>query len=69
MKKVEDECVGCTDLGLHCLGNRCPNKNVVRFYCDRCGNEGKLRHYNGEELCEECLLNEFDVVEGSEVYW
>ena len=65
MKKKENECVSC---GLPCLGNSCPNRNVVRFYCDRCGEEGKLYHYGSEELCGECLLEEFDVVEGSEWY-
>ena len=63
MKKIENECVSC---GLPCLGSGCPNRNVIRFYCDRCGEEGKLYHYDSEEICEECLLKEFDVVEGSE---
>lgn len=67
MRSVENECVGCPpELG--CLGSICPNRNVVRFYCDRCGEEGKLYHYDSEELCEECLLKEFDVVDGSEWY-
>ena len=65
MKRTENECVDC---GLPCLGNSCPNRNVIRFYCDRCGEEAKLYHYNSEELCESCLLKEFDVVEGSEWY-
>lgn len=66
MKKVEDECVGCTTVGLHCLGSSCPNRNVVRFYCDRCECEGKLYNYYGIELCADCLLDEFEVVEGSD---
>ena len=65
MKSIENECVGCPpELG--CLGIICPNRNVARFYCDRCGEEGKLYHYDSEEICEECLLKEFDVVDGSE---
>lgn len=63
MKKKENECVSC---GLPCLGNSCPNRNVIRFYCDRCGEEEILYHYDGEELCQHCLLEEFEVVEGSE---
>lgn len=66
MKKIENECVGCTDIGLHCLGISCPNRSVVRYYCDECGYEEKLYHYDGKELCVDCLLLEFDVVEGSE---
>ena len=65
MKKIEDECVGCTSVGLPCLGIGCPNRNVVRFYCDECGNEEKLYCYDGEELCKDCLLEKFEVVEGS----
>lgn len=65
MKKIENECVSC---GLPCLGNSCPNRNVIRFYCDRCGEEGKLYYYDSEEICKECLLKEFDVVEGTEWY-
>lgn len=63
MRKVEDECV-VSCIG-NCMGNSCPYKNVVRYYCDKCGEEATLYHYDNEELCEYCLLNEFDVVEGS----
>ena len=66
MKKIANECVGCKDIGLHCLGLSCPNKSVVRFYCDRCEEETTLYHYDGEELCKNCILEEFDIVEGSE---
>ena len=66
MKRIENECVGCTSIGLSCLGISCPNRNVVRFYCDKCGEEEKLYYYNGEELCQDCLLEKFEVVEGSE---
>lgn len=65
MKKIEDECVGCP-IELGCLGSTCRYKNVVHFYCDRCGCEEKLYHFDDEELCAECLLKEFEVVEGSE---
>ena len=56
MKRIENECVNC---GLPCLGNSCPYKNVVHFYCDRCG----------EEICQDCLLKEFEVVEGTEDWY
>ncbi len=65
MRKVENECVCCApELG--CLGNRCQYRNVVRFYCDRCGEETTLYHCDGEEICAECLLKEFSIVEDSE---
>ena len=66
MKKIKSECVGCTDIGLHCLGSACPNREVVHFYCDRCKEEDTLYDYYGEELCQECLLKEFDIIEDSQ---
>ena len=65
MKRIEDECAGC---GLPCLGNSCPYKNVVHFYCDKCEDEGILYHYDDLELCKDCLLKEFEIVEGSDDY-
>lgn len=67
MKKVENECAGCRDVGLTCKGASCPNRNVERFYCDRCGEEEKLYEYEDEQLCADCLLKEYNVVEGSEL--
>lgn len=66
MKRVENECVDC---GLPCLGSSCPYRNVIRFYCDRCGEEVKLYHYNSEEICGECLLKEFEVVKGTDEWY
>ena len=67
MKKIQNECVGCRDLGLYCLGDYCPNRNVEHFQCDCCGEEDvKLYHYDGSEVCADCLLKDFEVVEGSE---
>lgn len=66
MKKIENECVGCTSIGLYCLGNTCPKRNIVRFYCDRCQEETTLYHYEDEEICQDCLLKEFKIVEGSD---
>lgn len=65
MKKIENDCVGCPpEMG--CLGSSCPKRNIVRYYCDYCGNEDKLYHYDDDEVCEECLLKNFEVVEGSD---
>lgn len=62
MITYEDECVGCPkELG--CFGNACPNLNVPHYYCDRCGYEvDKLRDFNGEQLCDDCILKEFEEV-------
>lgn len=65
MKKIENECVCC---GLPCRGNSCPNRNVARFYCDKCGEETMLYDYDGKELCKDCLAKNFTIVEGSDIY-
>lgn len=53
--KIENECVGCTGLGLPCIGGGCPNRNVERYYCDRCGAEcSGDGGFGYDELCEDC---------------
>ena len=66
MRKIENDCCACATPAYPCRGNDCPNRNVPHFYCDRCGAETKLYNYDGEELCEECVLEALEVVEGSE---
>ena len=63
MITYEDECVGCpTEMG--CMGSACPYRNVPHLYCDKCEEEvEKLYKYDGQEICEECLLKEFEVIE------
>lgn len=63
MIKYENECVGCST-GILCLGDRCHNRNVRRLYCDICKDEAyKLYKVDGYELCEDCVLDKFEVVE------
>lgn len=66
MRTVTNECVGCTSMGLPCIGSSCRNRNVTRYYCDRCKEEfepEKLYQYFGEEVCAECILKDFEKVE------
>ena len=63
MRKTECECVDC---GKPCLRNACPYYEVTRFYCDECGEEETLYHYDGEELCMNCIEERLKKVEGSE---
>ena len=63
MKQIENECVGCpSEIG--CLGNSCRYMNVVRYYCDKCGDETDLYHFEGQELCINCIEKLLDKVEG-----
>lgn len=64
-REITNECVGCTSLGLHCMGSTCVNRNVIRYYCDKCGEEFEpeaLYVTDDEELCDECLLNTYETV-------
>ena len=64
MIKYEDECCGCATESYPCLGSACSNRNVPHFYCDKCGEDvEELYKVDGEELCKECLLNNFEKVE------
>ena len=55
MIKYENECVGCPpERG--CLGNACPNINVARYYCDKCGEEiDAYFDIDGEMVCDDCV--------------
>lgn len=49
----ENECVDCA---LPCMGDRCPNRNVIHKYCDVCGDEHeKVWKYENTVYCTECL--------------
>lgn len=63
MKRLENECVDCTSIGLHCLGNSCSNLNVPHWYCDDCEEEKELFHYDGKELCIDCIAKQLEKVE------
>lgn len=63
MLKLENECVSC---GLPCLGDGCPYRNVHRYYCDKCGEESTLYYYDGFEMCADCIIEDLNVVEGSQ---
>lgn len=61
-REIENECVSC---GLPCMGSACPNRNVHRYYCDRCGLEfesTELYVVDGEDVCSDCILNEYQTV-------
>lgn len=64
MITYEDECCGCATPSYPCMGSSCPYRNVKHLYCDNCGDDvEKLYKYDGKEICEECLLKEFEVIE------
>lgn len=60
MRVIENECVGCTSMGLPCIGPGCPNRHVVRYYCDNCDCEldgyEEPEEYDGHHYCEDCLI-------------
>lgn len=67
MRIFVNECCDCATPGYPCMGSACPRRRVEHFHCDKCKTEAKLYEYDGKELCEECLLEEFPIVEGSDI--
>lgn len=64
MVTYENECCGCATPAYPCLGSGCPNRHVKHLYCDKCKDDvEKLYLHDGTELCEACLLREFEVIE------
>lgn len=66
---IENHCVGCTELGLHCIPS-CENREVEVHYCDRCGEEMALDdifEVDGEEICYDCRLEMLAEEEEEEV--
>ena len=64
MIRIESECVDC---GLPCLHETCPNYKVVIYECDCCGDEvWDLYHFNGQELCIDCIEHQLEMVEYNE---
>lgn len=59
MVKIENECRGCATESYPCLGSSCRYRHVPVCYCDKCNqetDEDEFYDYDGEQVCEECLL-------------
>ena len=63
MIAIENECVDC---GLPCIYESCPYYQVMRLYCDSCGEEENLWYFDGEQLCLSCILERLERVEYNE---
>lgn len=66
MVKIENDCCGCATGPYPCLGNSCPRRNVKHYYCDKCEEETVLYELGDSQLCADCVLEQLDVVKGSE---
>ena len=55
----EDECVGCSSLGLPCYGSACPNRNVPYVFCDECGDD--IDRDSDYHLCDKCRREKEEV--------
>lgn len=62
MIETRNDCVSC---GFPCMGPQiCPNGEYKALICDYCGREvDRLRWFDDEQICEDCLLLECPVVE------
>jgi hypothetical protein len=57
MRRYENDCCDCAVPAYPCLGSLCPLRSVLHIYCDVCECEAdKIYTCNGDEVCEECLI-------------
>lgn len=65
MIKIRNECVrACPE---RMCASSCPCLNVKHYYCDNCGEEcdpEDLYDFDGDMLCAECLLSNFEKIDG-----
>lgn len=62
--RYENRCCDCAVPAYPCLGDSCGLRRYKVLYCDKCESEvDRLYKYDGQEICEECLLEEFEVIE------
>lgn len=60
----ENRCCDCAVPAYPCLGDSCSLRHCRVLICDLCGDEvSRLYKYNDREMCEECLLEQFEVIE------
>lgn len=62
--RIENHCCNCAVPAYPCRGDRCPNRNVKVYYCDKCDPKCSrsletVFEVDGDDLCEECLKNMF----------
>ena len=62
MKIKQTNCNGCPE----CIGCGRKYEEWTYYECDRCGSLEQLYRYEGEEICADCLLKEFEEVDMEE---
>lgn len=67
MVRLENDCCDCAVPGYPCRGSSCGLRSNPHYYCDECEEETVLYECEDKQLCAECLLKRFPVVEGSEI--
>lgn len=65
VKTKVNGCCGCAAPAYPCMGSTCPNLQEYEvLICDKCKDEvDKLYIVDGDELCSDCALETFDVIE------
>ena len=56
LRRYENECCDCAVPSYPCVGSYCPRRNVLRVYCDVCGDQAdKMYAVGDDDVCEDCL--------------
>jgi len=62
--KYRNECCGCASPMYPCIGDACPNMNVMVMVCDKCHKEVDYLHEGlYEDLCDDCYDEENGEIE------
>lgn len=57
MVREINDCCGCAVPGYPCMGDSCPRRHTIVYECDGCNCECDILYdYDGNQLCEDCLL-------------
>lgn len=70
MVRFIKDCVGCTDIGLPCMGQGC-TQGYMEMTCDCCGRDADILYLvdsivNGGEYCKDCALETLEKMEEDE---
>lgn len=67
MLVIRNECCNCASPGYPCMEASCFLRRYPVFICDKCNEEVEtLYKLNDLQLCDECVLEELEVVDAYE---
>lgn len=60
MLKQIDDCIDCTQMGLHCIGKSCQYRRSYAEFCDECEEVEAKYCIDGKVYCYDCAAEYLD---------